>query len=73
MNIIDNILINIACTIGAVIELFRYLLHKPRPKDTPWPRLIICRARGHKAGVVWYNMNSMEPDMHCRNCGDDLC
>ena len=30
-----------------------------------------CRARGHK-GVVWYNLNGTEPDMHCKHCGEDL-
>uniref|UniRef100_A0A6H2A1Q5 Uncharacterized protein n=1 Tax=viral metagenome TaxID=1070528 RepID=A0A6H2A1Q5_9ZZZZ len=32
----------------------------------------ICRAGGHKPGVWWHNPNGLEPDMHCRGCGDDL-
>lgn len=32
----------------------------------------ICRARGHPYGVVWYNPSGFEPDMTCKNCGDDL-
>jgi hypothetical protein len=35
-------------------------------------RALLCRMRGHRCGVVWYNMSGYEPDMHCRNCGDDL-
>ena len=30
-----------------------------------------CRAKGHPAGVVWYS-NGLEPDMHCKGCGEDL-
>jgi len=32
----------------------------------------ICRARNHPCGVWWYNPQGLEPDMHCKNCGDDL-
>lgn len=31
-----------------------------------------CRFGGHKCGVVWYNPGGFEPDMHCKNCGEDL-
>jgi hypothetical protein len=31
-----------------------------------------CRAAGHQAGPVWYRAYGDSPDMHCRNCGDDL-
>ena len=37
-----------------------------------WVRIPLCRWRGHPAGVAWYNPGALEPDMHCRNCGDDL-
>lgn len=30
-----------------------------------------CERSGH-AGVVWYNPNGFEPDMHCKRCGKDL-
>ena len=40
--------------------------------DAGLVRTFICRARNHPAGVVWYNPNGFEPDMHCKNCGDDL-
>jgi len=35
-------------------------------------RALFCRMDGHKCGVVWYNPNGYEPDMTCKNCGDDL-
>lgn len=37
-------------------------------------RNILCRAKCHPGGVVWYNFNpyNLEPDMHCNNCGEDL-
>jgi hypothetical protein len=35
-------------------------------------RVYFCRIRGHPYGVVFYNPNGYEPDMTCRNCGEDL-
>lgn len=35
-------------------------------------RAFFCRMRGHPYGVVWFNPSGFEPDMTCRNCGDDL-
>lgn len=32
---------------------------------------IICRIRNHPCGVTWFSYGN-EPDMHCKNCGDDL-
>jgi len=34
-------------------------------------KIIFCRLRGHPNGVVWYS-NGMEPDMSCKDCGDEL-
>lgn len=51
-------------------EWWRYLLEKPRHYNIL--KVALCRARAHPAGVVWYNPAGLEPDMHCRNCGDDL-
>jgi hypothetical protein len=34
-------------------------------------RIVICRARNHPAGPVWYT-NAFEPDMHCKHCGDEI-
>ena len=50
---------------------WRYLLEK-RDNDIGWIRTAICRARNHPRGVWWYTLNSYEPDMHCKNCNDDL-
>lgn len=36
-------------------------------------RRMVCRLYGHQPhGVVWYNPGGFEPDMSCRNCGEDL-
>ena len=29
-----------------------------------------CRLKGH--GPVWWYSHGLEPDMHCKDCGDDL-
>lgn len=50
----------------------RYLLSPRRDDDDPWWRVIRCRLRGHPCGVVWYNPGGLEPDMTCKECGDDL-
>lgn len=46
-----------------------YLLEKPFSC-----RAFICRINGHRngGGVIWYNATGLEPDMHCKKCGDDL-
>jgi hypothetical protein len=28
--------------------------------------------QNHKADIVFYNPTGIEPDMHCKNCGEDL-
>jgi hypothetical protein len=57
-----------------------YLLEKPSSysrgfcsdnRFVDWFMRILCRAKGHPSGVIWYS-DKLEPDMHCRNCGDDL-
>lgn len=50
-----------------------YLLEEPKGKTLKdkWVRFW-CRARIHPAGVWWYNPNRLEPDMRCKNCGEDL-
>jgi hypothetical protein len=40
-------------------------------KDCNSFRNFICRAKGH-AGPVWFNASGLEPDMHCKDCGEDL-
>ena len=44
-----------------------YLLQKPFSLKAFW-----CRKNGHKCGVWWVNTCGLEPDMRCKNCGDDL-
>jgi hypothetical protein len=46
---------------------WKYLL-----KDCTGPRNFICRARGHPTGVWWFNAGRNDPDMHCKNCDEDL-
>lgn len=47
-------------------------LFRPRNTQFPWYVVIWCRLRNHPDGVVWYDPDGIEPDMHCENCGDDL-
>lgn len=51
-------------------EWWKYLF-TPRNADYSWTKTVWCRMNGHPCGVVWYS-NGWEPDMHCKNCGDDL-
>lgn len=39
--------------------------------NTGW-RNILCRARFHPNGPVYYNAGGTEPDWHCQDCGEDL-
>jgi hypothetical protein len=36
-----------------------------------WGRLL-CRAKGHPNGVWWFNVGGVEPDMRCKDCGENL-
>ena len=45
----------------------RYALHRPVTWEKFW-----CRLRNHPAGFVWLNASGYEPNMHCRNCDDNL-
>lgn len=50
-----------------------YLFKKPSSySDAGWLRAIWCRLRNHPAGVWYYNPGGWEPNMRCKNCGDDL-
>ena len=40
-------------------------------KDNTGIDNIICRAKGHE-GIVFYNPSGLEPDYHCKNCGEFL-
>lgn len=54
---------------------WRYLLGPMKVRyDDEWfwrLKVIACRARGHPYGVVWFTQE-LEPDMTCKNCGEDL-
>jgi hypothetical protein len=52
-------------------EWWRYIFRE-RHRDSGFFRTALCRWRGHPAGVWWFNPGAYEPDMHCKNCGDDL-
>jgi hypothetical protein len=54
------------------INFLKYLFSKKSYSDISWFTVIKCRLDNHPCGVVWYNPNGLEPDMHCKNCGDDL-
>jgi hypothetical protein len=57
-----------------LLSWYQYLFEK-RDRwygGSGWVRTIICRMRNHPCGPIWYNPNGLEPDMHCKNCGDDL-
>jgi hypothetical protein len=49
---------------------WKYLLEKPHHSSNRI-KSFICRMRGHPCSVWWYNWG-LAPDMHCKNCGDDL-
>lgn len=55
----------------AMIDFIKYLFSKKNP-DYNWFRVILCRFKGHPAGVWFYNPTGLEPDMTCKGCGDDL-
>ena len=35
-------------------------------------RRALCRARNHPYGVIWYDLHSEDPDLHCKYCGDNF-
>lgn len=37
-----------------------------------WYNRIRCRMRGHPRGIIYYNPGGLEPDSHCKGCGDDI-
>jgi hypothetical protein len=51
---------------------WEYIL-QPRDRlyGVSWWTVIRCRMKVHPCGVVWYT-HRLEPNMHCKNCGDDL-
>lgn len=51
-------------------DWWSYLLGKRT--DLGIIKTAICRAKGHPCGVWYVNAGGIEPDMRCKNCGDDL-
>ena len=54
-----------------MMEWLKYLFAKKHP-DYSWLEVILCRIEGHPNGPIWYDNWGDSPDMHCKNCGDDL-
>lgn len=60
-------------------EWWKYIL-SPRQKyryggfysDASWLDVVICRIKGHPHGCFWYNPNGLEPDYHCKDCGEEI-
>jgi len=36
-----------------------------------WAR-VWCRMRGHPNGPIFYTSHGLEPDNHCKDCGDEI-
>ena len=53
------------------MEYIKYLFSR-KDSDYTWMEVILCRLRNHPAGVIWHNLNGLEPDMTCKGCGDNL-
>ena len=49
------------------LNWWKYILERPMTI-----RKIICRINNHRTGVIWFNLDGLEPNMNCRNCGDEL-
>lgn len=50
-----------------IIGYLKYLFEKPFSL-----KKIICRIKGHPNGVWWVNIGGLDPNMHCKDCEDDL-
>ena len=61
-----------------MIEYLKYVFGSYHPKykklSYKWPgfKVILCRVKEHPNGVMWYNTGGLEPNMRCRDCGEDL-
>jgi len=54
-------------------DWWKYILERPFGNgNVNFLKTIWCRIKGHPYGVIWFNPHGYEPDMHCKNCGDDL-
>jgi len=52
-------------------ETREQVFERPRNGVSVW-RAAWCRLRGHPDGPVFFDPIGTEPDMRCKNCGDDL-
>jgi hypothetical protein len=56
------------------LSWWKYIFQPIEWEDEPWWfrfKVYLCRWRGHPAGV-FFNSNTLEPDMTCNGCFDDL-
>ena len=52
---------------------YQYLFAKfDDRKYCPWYTHLWCRMNGHPFGPWYFNANGFEPDMHCKECGDEI-
>lgn len=52
---------------------YKYLFAKPDdPHYTDFWKRLLCRIRGHPYGIIYYNINGIEPNYQCKNCGDEI-
>lgn len=49
------------------ICIWRYAFDKPESFEN-----FLCRLKGHPHGPVYFNVGGLEPDMSCRDCGEEL-
>lgn len=50
-----------------ILEWYKYIF-----ENKPNWYIVWCRMNGHPHGVVWYTVYGLEPDMHCKDCGENL-
>ena len=43
-----------------------------RQQAVSWLTTMRCRLAYHPCGTVYYNPGGLEPDMRCKDCGEDL-
>jgi hypothetical protein len=50
---------------------WRFIFEKTKNEKLTLRR-IICRIKNHPNGPIYYNAHGLEPDMRCKDCGEDL-
>ena len=46
---------------------YQFLFEKPFSFEK-----LVCRIKGHPNGIVFFNVNGLEPDDRCIDCGDHI-